>query len=133
MAPTEEELEEMNMKCRDLYMEKVYSKINKHKILAMQQMTKGKYEDKPIGEAEFLLEEPEIHKNAYFKNLGVFQHWHLRISNVFSMRNILIALCLFVVFVYTCLPFLKYSFLTIDRHYFGFVTEKLPPLVLSTV
>ena len=36
------------------------------------------------------------------------------------------------IFVYTCLPFLKYAFLTIDRHYFGIVTEKLPPLVLGT-
>ena len=29
IAPTEQELEEMNMTCRDLYMEKVYNKINK--------------------------------------------------------------------------------------------------------
>ena len=29
VCPTEEELEAMNMKCRDLYMEKVYAKINK--------------------------------------------------------------------------------------------------------
>ena len=29
IAPDEQELEEMNMTCRDLYMEKVYNKINK--------------------------------------------------------------------------------------------------------
>ena len=35
IAPDEQEIEEMNMTCRDLYMEKVYTKINKHKMQAM--------------------------------------------------------------------------------------------------
>lgn len=96
-------------------------------------MTKGKFEDKPLGGAEFLLKEPELYKNAYFKDLGLLQHWYLKCENALSIRNILIGLCIFVIFVYTCLPFLKYSFLTIDRHYYGFVTEKLPPLVTGSI
>ena len=36
----------------------------------MQQMTKGKFEDRSLGEAEYLLRDSELHKNGYFKNLG---------------------------------------------------------------
>ena len=133
VAPSEQELEEMNMKCRDLYMEKVYSKINKHKILAMQQMTKGRYEDRSLGQAEFLMDVPELHKNGYFKNLGRLQLWYLRTEHLFTKRNIMIGLVLFVIFGYTCLPFLKYSWLTIDRHYFGITTDPLPPLVKGSI
>ena len=68
------------MKCRDIYMESVYDKINKRKILAMQQISKGKFEDRQMGEAEFLLNESEVHKNGYFKSLGRLQHWYLRAS-----------------------------------------------------
>ena len=110
-------------------MEKVYSKINKHQMRAMQQMTKGTFDDRPMGEAEFQLTESDIHKNAYFKNLGRLQKWYLRVTDLLSIRNIIIGLCFFLLFVYTSLPFCKYAFLTIDRHYFGIVTEKLPPLV----
>jgi hypothetical protein len=54
-------------------------------------------------------------------------------EDVLSKRNIMIALTLIVLFVFTCLPYLKYSFLTIDRHYFGVVTDPLPPLVKGTI
>lgn len=33
------------MKCRDKYMEKVYDKIEKRKIRAMNQMAKGRFDD----------------------------------------------------------------------------------------
>ena len=58
------------MKCRDLYMENVYSKIDNKKMQAMQQMTKGKFEDPSLGQAEYLLNQSELQKNGYFKNLG---------------------------------------------------------------
>ena len=99
----------------------------------MQQMTKGKFEDRALGEAEFLLNESELHKNGYFKNLGRLGHWYLKLESALTKRNIFIGLCLVLLFIFTCLPFLKYCFLTIDRHYFGFVTEKIPPLVKTTV
>lgn len=38
-----------------------------------------------------------------------------------------------VFFIFAILPYLKYTFLTIDRHYFGFVADKIPPLVKGTV
>ena len=96
-------------------------------------MTKGTFEDRPLGESEYLLKEPELHKNGYFKNLGRVGHWYLRIEDKCSKRNIFIALCLMILFVFTCLPFLKYTVLTFDRHHFGYFTEKLPPLLKSSV
>ena len=96
-------------------------------------MSKGRFEDRPLGESEFLLNESELHKNGYFKNLGRLQLWYLRFDNALTKRNIIIALCVFALFVYTCLPFVKYSFLTFDRHYFGIVTDKMPPLVMGSI
>jgi len=92
-------------------------------------MTKGKFEDKPLGQAEFLLNESDLHKKGYFKNLGRMQHWYLKCEHALSKRNILFAFIISFLFVYFCLPFLKYSVLTVDRTHYGFFNEKLPPLV----
>ena len=43
--PTAEEMEKLNMKCRDILMEQVYEKIDKHKIQAMNQLGKNRLED----------------------------------------------------------------------------------------
>ena len=50
----------------------------------MQQMTKGKFEDRALGEAEFLLNESELHKNGYFKNLGRLGHWYLKLESALT-------------------------------------------------
>lgn len=50
-----------------------------------------------------------------------------------SKRNIIIGSILLVLFVFTCLPFIKYAVLTFDRTLLGVINEKLPPVLTTTV
>lgn len=60
--------------------------------------------------------------------MGRFIRFLIKLEDLLSKRNILIALTLTIGFTYFCLPYTKYCILNLDRHYVGIFVDPLPPL-----
>ena len=53
-------------------------------------------------------------------------HWHQRLlwfEQVATMRNIILVLALIFLVIYQVVPVAKWAFLTIDKHYYGFMNQ----------